>query len=139
MLDLRCPFSSVLLTKDYLCEYAQEVIRRGGGEIACQNTELNTKCIRLADQLRENLLPMLGHENDLLTVPQAMIVKVLHGSVTALKNICEDKQQSNIDSISTLTSKTLELYSDLDDLPYTQLLETVKNTQLKKRRKKKRD
>lgn len=139
MLDLRCPFSSVLLSKDYLCECAEEVIRRGGGEIACQSSESNTKCARLADQLRENLLPMLGHENNLLTVPQSIIVKVLYGSVTALKKICEAQQQSSIDSISKITSLTLDSYSDLAELPYAQLLEAVNSTQLKKRRKKKRD
>jgi len=139
MLDLRCPFSPVLLSKDFLCEFAEEVIRRGGGEIACQNADSNNKCTQLADRLRENLLPMLGHEDNLLIVPQSVIVKTLHGSVTALQKICEAKQQGSIDSLSKITSVTLDLYSDLAELPYAQLVETVKNTQLKKRRKKKRD
>lgn len=139
MLDLGCPFSSVLLSKDFRCEFAEEVIRRGGGEISCQNTESNKKCARLVDQLRETLLPMLGHENNLLTVPQAMIVKVLHGSVTALKKICETNHAGSIDSISTISSVTLDSYADLAELPYPQLVETIKNTQLKKRGKKKQD
>lgn len=139
MLDLGCPFSSVLLSKDFLCEFAEEVVRRGGGEISCQSTESNKKCARLVDQLRKTLLPMLGYEDNLLIVPQSAIVKLLHGSVTTLKKISEENQCGNIESISKITSATLDSYSDLAELPYPQLLEAIKNTQLKKRRKKKRD
>ncbi len=136
MLDLRCPFSPVLLLKDYQCEFAEEVVRRGGGEIACQNTKLNSKCAQLADQLRESILPMMGQENNLLTVPQAIIVKVLFGSVSALKKMAEDLQHESLDSLSNITLLTLDAYPDLAELPYAHLLETVEKTQIKKRRNK---
>lgn len=48
MPDLLCPFSAPVVKQDFACQHAQEIIRRGGSEIACQQADAHGICMSLA-------------------------------------------------------------------------------------------
>lgn len=135
--DLRCPFSTVLLEKAADCQYAQEVVRRGGYEIACQNATINKQCQALADKLRDGVLPLLGYENDLLTVPHSMLQKLQFGSVLTLTKTVQANSAVNVGELSQLPEKLLAVIKNYDNLPYSDIATAVEQIKLKKRRAKK--
>ena len=81
----KCPFSAPLITHEFHCANAQEVVRRGGAEIDCTDTAACTRCAALFAQLKAAALPAFGVEDDLLSMPHSVLVKIQHGGLLGLQ------------------------------------------------------
>jgi hypothetical protein len=134
MEDLRCPFSAPLLAKIAKCGQSEEVIRRGGSEIACRNEQANRSCQEFTQAVNEKLLPLLGHENDLLQVPHSVLQKV---QIATVNKLCQDKAGDQ--DIGRLVQARSESGSEsgvsAQNFVDTRLVEQVKATKLRQRKK----
>jgi hypothetical protein len=81
----KCPFSAPLITHQFGCTKAQEVVRRGGAEIDCQDSTACTRCQALFARLKSVALPAFGVEDDLLSMPHSVLVKIQHGGLLGLQ------------------------------------------------------
>lgn len=81
----KCPFSAPLVTHQFGCTKAQEVVRRGGAEIDCSDTAARSRCSALFERLKAAALPVFGVEDDLLSMPHSVLVKIQHGGLLGLQ------------------------------------------------------
>lgn len=81
----KCSFSAPLITHQFGCTKAQEVVRRGGAEIDCTDTAVCTRCAALFAQLKAAALPAFGVEDDLLSMPHSVLLKIQHGGLLGLQ------------------------------------------------------
>lgn len=137
MSDLLCPFSAPLIKNDFSCSKAKQIIRRGGAEIACENMEMHTSCTSLHNIIKTAALQAMGQDDDLLTLPHNILVKIQYGSLLGLKNIIEATAADNhIEDIVSLVAAAIDKYKTVDQIPISPLTETIMNYKVQRRRKK---
>jgi len=90
----KCPFSAPLVTHSFGCSQAQEVVRRGGAEIDCQDPAAWSRCTALFERLKAVALPAFGVEDDLLSMPHSVLVKIQHGGLLGLQRQCSGTDES---------------------------------------------
>ena len=85
MQEYKCPFSAPLITHQFGCSLAQEVIHRGGTEINCQEQIAHAQCASLFRNLKLVALPAFGVEDDLLSMPHSVQLKIQYGGLLGLQ------------------------------------------------------
>lgn len=83
----KCPFSVPLVTHQFGCSRAQEVVRRGGAEIDCTDAASCSRCVQLFERLKAAVLPAFGVEDDPLSMPHSVLVKIQHGGLLGLQRM----------------------------------------------------
>ena len=138
MSDLLCPFSAPLVKNDFSCNYAQEIIRRGGAEIACQDQHAHSRCSELHNTIKTAALQAMNLEDDLLSLPHSVLIKIQYGGLTGLKVLIEDSVQtdSRVDDIVSLVSKAMDKFTTLDAIPMASITATIMDYKAQRRRKK---
>ena len=86
----KCPFSAPLIGHQFGCAHAQEVIRRGGAEIDCTATSAHARCEKLFHRMKAVALPAFGAEDDLLSMPHSVLVKIQYGGLLGLQRLMND-------------------------------------------------
>ncbi|MFV2056282.1 MAG: hypothetical protein ACC707_07420 [Thiohalomonadales bacterium] len=136
MSELICPFNATLAKDEFSCEHARKIIRRGGEEFSCQRPEIHNLCSAIHAKIRASALLDMGLEDDLLSLPHSVLVKIQFGALLGLQS-SKDKSVSSIENVADLIIWIAETYPELDDMPFHQINELVGNYQLQKRRRKK--
>ena len=138
MLDLLCPFTAPLVKKDFQCPQADEVIRRGGSEIACKNLASHSQCTKMHTQVKLSALAAMDLEDDLLTVPHNTLVKIQYGGLLGLQAMMspEKANSSQVENIETLIAQAESTYGDLANVPLETIIEFIANFKTQRRRKK---
>lgn len=139
MTDLLCPFSATLIKQDFGCEYAQEIIRRGGAEIACELSQAHDSCRALHQNMKAAALVEMGVEDDLLTLPHSVLVKIQFGGLLGLQQAVEPGTEdvSRVVNITALVSAAIEHFVQLDNIPYEKTTQTIIDYKLSRRRERK--
>ena len=137
MSDLLCPFGATLVKRDFGCKYAKEIIRRGGAEIACMQSDAHAKCCALHGVIKTSFLQAMDLEDDLLTVPHNVLVKIQYGGLHGLQALeSEDSQlETGIDDISLLVSNVTEKFHALESLPVDAINKVINEYKTQRRRK----
>ena len=136
MAERLCPFSAPLVKQDFGCRYAREIIRRGGAEIACEQAVAHERCIALHSIIRQSSLSAMGHEDDLLTVPHNVLVKIQYGGLLALQALTTTAEQTRIEDIASLVKTTSDTFPDLQNLPFAVINGTIASYKTQRRGKK---
>ena len=143
MTDLICPFSAPLVKKDFACSNAQEIIRRGGAEIACQQLPAHSVCQALHNSIKAASLSAMDLEDDLLSLPHNILLKIQYGGLLGLRDVTQgdtnqgDVQSSQgIDDVAALVSAASAKFSSLENIPMQPVCETVIDYKVQRRRKK---
>lgn len=138
MSDLLCPFSAPLIKNDFSCSKAKQIIRRGGAEIACENLDAHTSCNSLHNIIKTAALQAMGQDDDLLTLPHNILVKIQYGSLLGLKNIIEaaTAEDNHIEDIVSLVAAAIDKYKTVDHVPIAPMTEAIMNYKVQRRRKK---
>jgi hypothetical protein len=138
MSDLMCPFSAPLVKKDFLCTQADEVIRRGGSEIACKNLESHTQCTKMHTQMKLAALAAMELEDDLLTVPHNTLVKIQYGGLLGLQAMMspEKADSTMVENIENLVAQARSTYGELSNVQLEKINEAIANFKTQRRRKK---
>ena len=138
MSDLLCPFMAPLVKKDFACKHANEVIRRGGAEIACQQMTSHTVCIQLHNQIKLAALAAMDLEDDLLSLPHNVLVKIQYGGLLGLQALAQPelKQVEKVEDIDALVRQAEKTFDHVSNIPLETISETIIDFKVQRRRKK---
>jgi len=122
MEEYKCPFSAPLITRQFGCAQAQEVIRRGGAEINCMDAAAQSRCEQLFQSLKLAALPAFGVEDALLSMPHSVLVKIQYGGLLGVQRLLRTESQvaERVEDVQALVAEALLRYSD--EVPCTQLV-----------------
>ena len=129
-----CPFGSPLVTETCECEHADQVVRRGGAEIICQDAAAYSRCRDLFQQLKQVALPEFEVEDDLTTMPHSVLQKIQFGGLTGLQTLLTEQTEDKITNVAKLVEAVEMKYGNLDSLPYAELVHFITQYKLKRRR-----
>lgn len=127
MAERLCPFGAPLVKHDFGCRYANEIIRRGGAEIACEQEEAYSRCVSLHATIKQSSLLAMGHNDDLLTLPHNVLVKIQYGGLLALQSLTGNNsaEQGRIEDISLLVAMAVEAFKGLEKLPLDRINDAI--------------
>ena len=120
----KCPFSAPLVTHQFGCTNAQEVVRRGGAEIDCTDAEAAHRCEQLFLRLKAEALPAFGVEDDLLSMPHSVLVKIQHGGLLGLQRMLAGtpSAEERVADVSILVRDAFTRYGQSDAIPCGQVV-----------------
>jgi hypothetical protein len=136
MEEYKCAFSNTLVTSQFTCEKGEQVTRRGGPDVVCTSDEAHQQCEKLFQRMKHVALPAFGVEDDLLSMPHSVLVKIQFGGLLGLQR----KQGNGTDAsavvknIHGLVSQTIGKYGSLDAIPCQAFVEDMTSYKLKRRR-----
>lgn len=132
--EYKCAFSNTLITNQFGCEKAEQVTRRGGPDIACTSGTAHQHCEKLFQQMKAAALPAFGVEDDLLSMPHSVLVKIQHGGLLGLQRLLDGAAGSgDVKNIHALVDQTLGKYNNLDAVPYPALVQDMTSYKLRRR------
>jgi hypothetical protein len=85
MEEYKCAFSNTLVTNQFGCEQGMQVARRGGPDVICLSEVAHRRCAHLFERMKLVALPAFGVEDDLLSMPHSVLVKVQYGGLLGLR------------------------------------------------------
>jgi hypothetical protein len=114
MEEYKCPFSAPLITRQFGCAHAQEVVHRGGTEINCTAAAAQSRCDQLFQHMKQAALPAFGVEDDLLSMPHSVLVKVQYGGLLGLQRLLRAEPQvgERVDDIHALVAEASLRFGD---------------------------
>ena len=118
-MENKCAFSQTLIGGQFGCAHAEPVVRRGGAEIACRSADGAQRCTTLLQCLKDAALPAFGVEDDLLSMPHSVLVKIQFGGLLGVRCLL-DATLSDADSvtdINALVEQALDKFTALDAVP----------------------
>ena len=129
-----CPFGSTLVTEICHCAHADQVVRRGGAEIICQDAAAYIRCTALFQHLKNVALAEFEVEDDLTTMPHSVLQKIQFGGLLGLQQLITDQPADTVADIAHLLDTLETKFGVLDDLPYHELVSSITEYKLKRRR-----
>jgi len=114
MEEYKCPFSAPLITRQFGCANSQEVIHRGGAEINCTDAAAHIRCHQLFQRMKLAALPAFGVEDDLLSMPHSVLVKIQYGGLLGLQRLlrAESQVDERVEDIQALVAEASLRFSD---------------------------
>jgi hypothetical protein len=114
MSEHKCPFSAPLVTRQFGCTVSQEVIHRGGTEINCTDAAAHARCDQLFQRLKAEALPAFGVEDDLLSMPHSVLVKIQYGGLLGLQRLLRATPQvaERVEDVRTLVAEAALRFGD---------------------------
>ena len=129
-----CPFGSTMVTETCHCVHADQVVRRGGAEIVCQDAAAYIRCTALFQHLKNVALPEFEVEDDLTTMPHSVLQKIQFGGLLGLQQLITGQATDTVADIASLLDALETKVGTLDELPYGELASFIKEYKLKRRR-----
>jgi hypothetical protein len=121
----KCPFSAPLITRQFGCANSQEVIHRGGAEINCTDTAAHARCDLLFQRMKAEALPAFGVEDDLLSMPHSVQVKIQYGGLLGLQRLLRAEPQvaERVDDVNALVAEAALRFGD--EVPCAPLVDDI--------------
>ena len=135
MNDFKCSFTATLITEEYSCEQAQIVTRRGGPDIACASESGSNNCAQVYIQFKDAGLPAFDAQDDLLKTPASVYNKIQFGGLQGLSKLINEDNNSNVNNIFQLIQAAEKNYTTLENIPYTDFIDSMKAYKIKRKRK----
>ena len=129
-----CPFGSTLVTEICHCVHADQVVRRGGAEIICQDEVAYVRCTELFQHLKDVALPAFEVEDDLTTMPHSVLQKIQFGGLLGLQQLVMEQATDTVADIAGLLDSLQTRLGTLDKLPYNEVVSFITEYKLKRRR-----
>lgn len=129
----RCAFSHTLITSQFGCEMAQQVTRRGGPDIACTAAAAHRRCEQLFERMKTAALPAFGVEDDLLSMPHSVLVKIQFGGLLGLQRLVDGATVAEVKNIHALAQRAASKYGDLEAVPCSELVPDMTGYKLRRR------
>jgi hypothetical protein len=132
----KCPFSAPLVTHQFGCRQAQEVVRRGGAEIDCMDAAAADRCMRLFAHFKAASLPAFGVEHDLLSMPHSVLQKIQFGGLLGLQRVLTGATaaEDRVADINALASNAIARYGQSDAIPCEDFVADMTSYKLRARR-----
>lgn len=135
MAEHKCPYSGTLVSELFACTQAKTVVRRGGPEVECISDSGHTRCVSLFQHMKRAALPAFGVEDDLLTMPHSVLIKIQHGGLLGLQRILGEVagEASTVADINGLCESAVQRYRDVESIPYPTFVQDMTNYKLRRR------
>lgn len=138
MIDCKCSFSITLIKEDFACEKAQTVARRAGPDTACASESGSHRCQQVYEELKAVGLPAFDAEDDLLKTPASVFSKIQFGGLLGLANMPKDSASKpeaiKVENIYQLLDQAVARYEKVNNIPYTELVESMIAYKIKRKR-----
>jgi len=133
-LDLKCPYRTTLITRSFTCPHASEITRRDGPDIACNQATSHQLCEEFYNRLKVQVLPAMGHTEDLTQLPASVLQKIQFGGLLGLNKQVRADTTGSVKDIAGLLSQAHDQYGNLAEFPYAECIESVEAYQIRRRR-----
>jgi len=153
----RCYFEKLLLLRYGHCEQAEKLFLAERETYACQSESIQPLCLQLLEQLRTNARFALQITQSKGQLPHAKEIKVQAGGLFGLQQLLDDKnltqteilsnddakfgkqslQHAPIKDVCNTVRQAMEKYHNLNAIPYNEIVKSVINFKLPKRKRKK--
>ena len=135
MTDSKCVFGPTLISGRNACQFAIQVVRRGGLEIDCHGDSAADRCKKIFDNFKAVALPEFGYEDNLLSLPHGIMLKIQYGGLLGLQDSLQNSVESDsINDIAGLIDQALNNYNDLHLIPYAQFVPRMQQYKVRRRR-----
>lgn len=134
-MEYKCPYSDTLISAQFACTLATPVVRRGGPEVACASATAHAHCDTLFQHMKQAALPAFGVEDDLLSMPHSVLIKIQHGGLLGLQRIMDDAPAvgQTVMNINELVERAQGHYGDYATLPYSAFVQDMTAYKLRRR------
>ena len=132
--EYKCAFNSTLLGEQFGCARAQAIVRRGGPDVACRSEPAHARCERVFQHLKQAALPAFGVEDDLLSMPHSVLVKIQFGGLLGLQRLIEPTAGIEVKDVDALLTRAEKKFTDLAAINYPSLANDMTAYPLKRRR-----
>jgi hypothetical protein len=129
----KCAFSNTLITNQFGCDKAEPVTRRGGPDIACTSDAGHRRCEKLFQQMKAAALPAFGVEDDLLSMPHSVLVKIQFGGLLGLQRLVDGAGAADVKDIHALIDRATGKYRDPGAIPCPELVPDMTTYKLRRR------
>jgi hypothetical protein len=129
----KCSFAATLIGGHFGCAQAENVVRRGGPEIACRAEQAHLRCSALFNVLKDTALPSLGFQDDLSLTPNSVYQKIQFGGLSGLARLIGET--GRIGDIEALVARTLAHYDAIENIPCAEVVSDIEAAKLKSRRR----
>jgi hypothetical protein len=135
MEEYKCAFCNTLVTNQFGCEKAEQVTRRGGPDIACTSDEAHQRCEQLFQQMKVAALPAFAVEDDLLSMPHSVLVKIQHGGLLGLQRLLDSDAAGSavVQNVHALVDMAVGKYGNLNVIPCPALVQDMTGYKLRRR------
>jgi hypothetical protein len=120
-----CPFEKPVLTHCAACSKAEKHNIAEREVVACNSSEAHQRCIGLRDSLRHNFTFALGKLHSDGPLPHAQEMRMQCGGLRGLQFILHGNDQ--VHDVAALLAMVQQKYGALADLPYSLIVQRVKN------------
>lgn len=136
MEEYKCAFSNTLVTSLFGCEKAEQVTRRGGPDVVCASDEAHQQCEKLYERMKQAALPAFGVEDDLLSMPHSVLMKIQFGGLLGLQRLqgYGTDESAVVRNIHGLVGRAIGKHGGLDAIPCQAFVEDMTSYKLKRRR-----
>jgi len=129
----QCAFNDPILHGGFGCRHASPVARRAGPDIACGSAPDHARCANVFERFKAVGLPALGYQDDLLTMPHSMLLKLKFGGLLGLRRLLEGGAGNTVPDVCGLIDAALDRYGSVDALPISETLEDMKAHSVRRR------
>lgn len=133
MEEHKCAFSNTLVTNQFACEKGVQVTRRGGPDVACTSEEAHLRCEQLFQRMKTAALPAFGVEDDLLSMPHSVLVKIQFGGLLGLQRLLCGAGSGEVKNIHALIDQAVDRFNGLESISYSALVDDMTSYKLRRR------
>ena len=118
-MEYKCVFAQTLIGDQFGCEHARHVTRRGGPDVACVGEAAAQRCETLLQHLKQTALPAFDVEDDPLSMPHSVLVKIQFGGLLGLQRLLDatQMQASAVHNIHALLTLAQDNFGELHAIP----------------------
>ena len=136
--SVRCVFEKALTNNQARCHLATHFCLADREGYSCQDAASSAKCSELLKKLREKSAFVLKLREIDRPLPHNMEIRVQVGGVNGLVKLIRSKLEKNttppLDDIHGTLNKAIDQFGSLEDLPYSEIMQSVVQFQGRRRR-----
>ncbi|MHB1290890.1 MAG: hypothetical protein ACYCY5_01685 [Sulfuricella sp.] len=132
---LACPFEKAILICRCSCREAQRVNIAERDTVNCRDAQAQGDCSLLVGMLRQNAAFALKLTHADAVLPHAKYVKVQCGGLLGLQAVLQPEQagEARVEDIRGLVLEAQERFSDLQELPYSEIVRGIAGFEFRRR------
>lgn len=127
-----CAFGKVILSRHCACDKVVKLYAAEREMVACSVDAERERCGELLDKLRQNSAFALKLTHITMPLPHGPEMRVQYGGLQGLQQ--EVSGVSEVADISALVSAAKDKFGDFDNLPFSKIVQSVVNCEVRKKR-----
>jgi hypothetical protein len=133
--SVRCVFEKALTNNHAKCHLSRHFCLADREGYSCEDAQSSFICSKFLEKLREKSVFVFKLRNIAGPLPHNMEIRVQVGGVTGLSKQLETQHNAPyVEDINGVLNKAIEKFRTLDDLPYSEIIQSVEQFQARRRR-----